>query len=183
MNCATNTYGMKVLALPIPALNSGDAPVMSTRGEGVSLGLSEFGLAGFLAWLRLWLACVAEGRLAYKRGSRDSHGYRRPPSLLPDSARAAISPKIRVNRQTCRIMARGLPSSRRYAGLHHLNARQLSIGQFLERACKISSNGRIVVYRLVGRKRLCQRREEFVGAQGPSQDICLRLCAAPFWPP
>ena len=141
---------MKDLAFPIPAVKSGAAPVMGTRGDSATSGL-----VGFLAWLRLCLACVAEGRLAYKRGSGVSHGHRRAPSLLPDSARAAIAPKIRVNRQTCRIMARGLPSSRRYVGLHHLNARQLSIGQFLERACKISSNGRIVVYRLVGRKRLC----------------------------
>ena len=183
MNCATNTYGMKDLAFPIPALNSGAAPVIGTRGEGVSSGLSEFGLAGFLAWLRLWLACVAEGRLAYKRGSGVSHGHRRAPSLLPDSARAAIAPTLRFNRQLRRRKARGLPASRQYVGLHHLSARSLTIGQFLERACKVSSNGRIVVYRLVGRKRLCQRREEFVGLLGCSYDLCLRLCAAPLWPP
>ena len=182
MNCATNTYGMKDLAFPIPALNSGAAPVMGTRGEGVSLGLSEFGLAGFLAWLRLWLACVAEGRLAYKRGSGASQSYRRPPSLLPDSARAAIAPTLRFNRQLRRRKARGLPASRQYVGLHHLSARSLTIGQFLERACKVSSNGRVVVYRLVGRKRLCQRREEFVGLLGCSRDFGLKLCAASPWP-
>ena len=66
MTCSMRTYAMKDLAFPIPAVKSGAAPVMGTHGEGVSLGLSEFGLAGFLAWLRLWLACVAEGRLAYK---------------------------------------------------------------------------------------------------------------------
>ena len=181
MNCATNTYGMKDLAFPIPALNSGAAPVMGTRGEGVSLGLSEFGLAGFLAWLRLWLACVAEGRLAYKRGSRASQSYR-PPSLLPDSARAAVAPRLRLNRQIRRRKARGLPASRQYVGLHHLSARSLTIGQFLERACKVSSNGRVVVYRLVGRKRLCQRREEFVGLLGCSRDFGLKLCAASPWP-
>ena len=80
---------MKDLAFPIPAVKSGDAPVMGTRGEALSSGL-----AGFLAWLRLWLACVAEGRLAYKRGSRISQSYRRPPSLLPESARAAVAPHI-----------------------------------------------------------------------------------------
>ena len=174
---------MKDLALPIPALNSGDAPVMGTRGEGVSLGLSEFGLAGFLAWLRLWLACVAEGRLAYKRGSGVSHGHRRAPSLLPESARAAVAPTLRFNRQLRRRKARGLPASRQYVGLHHLSARSLTIGQFLERACKVSSNGRVVVYRLRGRKRLCQRREEFIGVLGPSHNPCTRLCAAPLWPP
>ena len=166
MNCATNTYGMKDLAFPIPALNSGAAPVMGTRGEALSSGL-----AGFLAWLRLWLACVAEGRLAYKPGSGVSQSYRRPPSLLPDSARAAIAPTLRFNRQIRRRKARGLPASRQYVGLHHLSARSLNIGQFLERACKVSSNGRIVVYRLVGRKRLCQRREEFVGLLGCSRDF------------
>ena len=55
---------MKDLAFPIPAVKSGAAPVMGTRGDSATSGL-----AGFLAWLRLWLACVAEGRLAYKRGS------------------------------------------------------------------------------------------------------------------
>ena len=169
-------------SFPIPALNSGAAPVMGTHGEALSCGLSEFGLAGFLAWLRLWLACVTEGRLAYKRGSGASHGYRRPPSLLPDSARAAIAPTLRFNRQIRRRKARGLPASRQYVGLHHLSARSLTIGQFLERACKVSSNGRVVVYRLVGRKRLCQRREEFVGMQGPSHDLGPHLCAAPLWP-
>ena len=177
MNCATNTYGMKVLALPIPALNSGAAPVMGTRGDNATSGL-----AGFLAWLRLWLACVAEGRLAYKRGSRASQSYRRPPSLLPDSARAAVAPTLRYNRQLRRRKARGLPASRQYVGLHHLSARSLTIGQFLERACKVSSNGRVVVYRLRGRKRLCQHREEFVGLLGPSHDLGLKLCAASPWP-
>ena len=117
---------MKDLALPIPALNSGAAPVMGTHGEGLSLGL-----AGFLAWLRLWLACVAEGRLAYKRGSGASQSYRRPPSLLPESARAAVAPTLRFNRQLRRRKARGLPASRQYVGLHHLSARSLTIGQFL----------------------------------------------------
>ena len=111
------THKRKLHHLPIPALNSGDAPVMGTRGEALSSGL-----AGFLAWLRLWLACVAEGRLAYKRGSGVSHGYRRPPSLLPDSARAAIAPTLRFNRQIRRRKARGLPASRQYLGLHHLSA-------------------------------------------------------------
>ena len=55
------TYAMKDLAFPIPAVKSGAAPVMGTRGDSAASGLSEFGLAGFLAWLRLWLACVAEG--------------------------------------------------------------------------------------------------------------------------
>ena len=178
MNCATNTYGMKDLAFPIPALNSGAAPVMGTRGDSAASGL-----AGFLAWLRLWLACVAEGRLAYKRGSGVSQSYRRPPSLLPDSARAAVAPTLRFNRQLRRRKARGLPASRQYVGLHHLSARSLTIGQFLERACKVSSNGRVVVYRLRGRKRLCHRHEEFVGLLGCSYDLCLRLCAAPLWPP
>jgi len=173
---------MKDLAFPIPALKSGAAPVMGTRGEGVSLGLSEFGLAGFLAWLRLWLVCVTEGRLAYKRSSGVSHGYRRPPSLLPDTARAAVAPTLRLNRQIRRRKARGLPASRQYAGLHHLSARSLTIGQFLERASKVSSNGRVVVYRLVGRKRLCQRREDFVGMDGPALDIGPELCHAPLWP-
>ena len=177
MNCATNTYGMKDLAFPIPALNSGAAPVMGTRGDSAASGL-----AGFLAWLRLWLACVAEGRLAYKRGSGVSHGHRRAPSLSPDSARAAVAPTLRLNRQIRRRKARGLPASRQYVGLHHLSARSLTIGQFLERACKVSSNGRVVVYRLRGRKRLCQRREEFVGLLGCSRDFGLKLCAASPWP-
>ena len=172
------THKRKLHHLPIPAVKSGAAPVMDTRGDSAASGL-----AGFLAWLRLWLACVAEGRLAYKRGSRISHGYRRPPSLLPDSARAAVAPRLRLNRQIRRRKARGLPASRQYAGLHHLSARSLTIGQFLERACKVSANGRIVVYRLIGRKRLCQRREEFVGLLGPSHDLGPCLCAAPLWPP
>ena len=168
---------MKDLALPIPAVKSGAAPVMGTRGDSATSGL-----AGFLAWLRLWLSCVAEGRLAYKRGSGVLHDHR-PPSLLPDSARAAVAPTLRFNRQLRRRKARGLPASRQYVGLHHLSARSLNIRQFLERVCKVSSNGRVVVYRLVGRKRLCQRHEEFVGLLGCSYDLCLRLCAAPLWPP
>ena len=177
MTCSMRTYAMKDLAFPIPALNSGDATVMGTRGDSATSGL-----AGFLAWLRLWLACVAEGRLAYKRGSGASQSYRRPPSLLPDSARAAVAPTLRFNRQIRRRKARGLPASRQYVGLHHLSARSLTIGQFLERACKVSSNGRIVVYRLGGRKRLCQRREDFVGLLGCSRDFGLKLCAASPWP-
>jgi len=131
------------------------------------------GLSGFLLWLRLWMACVADGALtdlearfyqkSFHRGLSPDQikwGYQRAPSLLPETARAAFAPRLRVNRRDRRILQRGLPASRLYVGLHHLNARRLTVGQFMERACRLSVNGRAQVYRMAMRRRLCQRRDE-----------------------
>ena len=87
---------------------------------------------------------------------------------------------------------RRLPASRQYAALHHLNGRRLTIGQFMERACRLSANGRTEIYRLRGRKRLCQCREAFTAAGSKSgtahqnhittDGLSLGLCAAHIWP-
>jgi len=205
MNFETKTYRMKVQTFPIlggPLERPyGAGSAVAARGEAVSnVGVSNYGLWGFLAWLQLWVAALADRSLmsVFARDEGGSaHGYQRyqrPPSLLPESARAAYAPRIMENRQTRRILARGLPPSRLYAALHHLNARRLSIGQFMERACKLSANGRIVVYRLSGRKRLCQRKGEFAtlqtGPRGTSapRDSALSVgqnlgvCDAHLWP-
>ncbi len=142
---------------------------------GVGIGgeaLPENGISGFLVWLRLWLGCVAEGILTdvfphfrdpnpqsgYPRGY--PRGYQRPPSLLPDSERAAIAPQVLCGRRRRRIIARGIPASRRYDGLQYLNDRQLTGNQFLERACRLSVNGRVGIYGLEYRLRLCQRKHQ-----------------------
>jgi len=46
-----------------------------------------------------------------------------------------------------------------YVGLRHLNRRQLTGNQFLERACRLSVTGRVRIYRLEYKTRLCQRRQ------------------------
>ena len=198
MNFETKTYRMKVQSFPIlggPLMRpSGAGPELAARGEGLSnFGASNFGICGFLAWLQLWVAALAN-RSLMSVFARDEgagpQGYQRPPSLLPEAARAAYAPRIMDNRQTRRILARGLPPSRLYAALHHLNARRLSIGQFMERACRLSASNRIVVYRLSGPKRLCQRRHEFVTlGTGPSQmsgssdnPLSFGVCDAHLWP-
>ena len=203
MNFETKTYRMKVQSFPILGgpleRPSGAGPNMAARGEAVSnfgvsyLSDSNYGIWGFLAWLQLWVTALAE-RSFMTVFARDEgvcpQGYQRPPSLLPESARAAYAPRIMDNRQTRRILARGLPPSRLYAALHHLNARRLNIGQFMERACKLSASNRIVVYRLSGRKRLCQRKDEFAALQtGPSQmsspsdnPLSFGVCDAHLWP-
>ena len=158
MTYVTRTYDMKVLGLPTPALKSGAAPVMGACGGAVS----GYGVFGFLTWLRLWVSCLGRHMNRQSLGLRglSATGYQRAPSLLPESARAAYAPRLRASRKDRRILRRGLPASRLYAGLHHLNARRLTVGQFMERACRLSVNGRVGVYRLGMRRRLCQRRDE-----------------------
>ena len=208
MNFETKTYRMKVQTFPILGgpleRPSGVEPNMAARGEAVSnfgvsyfsdtgFGVSNLGIWGFLAWLQLWFSALADRSLmtVFARHEGGSpQGYQRPPSLLPEAARAAYAPRIMDNRQTRRILARGLPPSRLYAALHHLNARRLNMGQFMERACKLSASNRIVIYRLSGRKRLCQRRHEFVTlGTGPSQmsgssdnPLSFGVCDAHLWP-
>ena len=176
----------------------GAGSAVAARGEGLSnFGVSNVGVWGFLAWLQLWVTALAD-RSLMTVFARDEgvcpQGYQRPPSLLPEAARAAYAPRIMDNRQTRRILARGLPPSRLYAALHHLNARRLNIGQFMERACKLSASNRIVVYRLSGPKRLCQRKDEFATLQtGPRETSAPRdsalsfgqnlgVCDAHLWP-
>ena len=89
-------------------------------------------------------------------------GYECGPSLLPEHARAATQPRLLANRRDRRIWGRGLPPSRQYVGLHHLNARRLTVGQFMERACRLSVSGRVKVYGLTARNRLCQRRHDVI---------------------
>ncbi len=138
-----------------------------TAPAGFGIGghaLPENGISGFLVWLRLWLGCVAEGVLtdifSHYRNPNSQSGYQRPQSLLPDAARAAIAPQVLCGRRRRRIIARGIPASRRYDGLQYLNDRQLTGNQFLERACRLSVNGRVGIYGLEYRLRLCQRRHE-----------------------
>ena len=161
------------------------------------LGAAPFGdhggaISGFLVWLRLWLACWTHGWTEDNRHKKYFQGGKRAPSLLPASARAASAPCLRANRQARRITARGLPASRQYAALNHLNGRRLTIGQFMERACRLSANGRTEIYRLRGRKRLCQCREAFTATGSKSgtahqnhittDGLSLGLCAAHIWP-
>lgn len=149
-----------------------DKPYTDYTG-GEAMPAAKAGLSGFLLWLRLWMYHVADAMLTdleerhysryfhYGLSARQvSLVYGRWETLLPKQHRAATEPLIMLTRSTRRMVRRGLPPSRRYAGLHHLNARQLNLGQYLERACRLSANGRIVVYRLESRKRLCQRRDE-----------------------
>ena len=183
MNFETQTYHMKVQSFPILGgplgrpLGAGPimapdekdgreaAPHVQSEDFGDScFGVTSLGIWEFLAWCRLWFAALTEKSLNFCHSRphfkhRGAQGYQRPPSLLPEAARAAFAPRIVSNRQSRRILARGLPPSRSYAALHHLNARRLNIGQFKERACRLSASNRIVIYRLSGRKRLCQCRE------------------------
>ncbi len=135
------------------------------------IGIGSEAVSSFLVWLKLWLGCVAEGILTDVFPNRQTtpqtgypRGYQRPPSLLPDSARAAIAPQVLCGRRRRRILARlngrGVPASRRYDGLQYLNDRQLTGNQFLERACRLSVNGRVGIYGLEYRLRLCQRRHD-----------------------
>lgn len=197
MNFETTTYDMKIFALP-----TADEMLNPSRSAASDMATGGGAVSGFLVWLRLWLTCLApEGlrgglqeRLAdiFSQGGSRASQDPRPPSLLPEAARAAYAPRLRANRQARRIMARGIPASRSYAALHHLNARILTVGQFKERACKLSASNRVVIYRLGGRKRLCQRREEVIKtgttpSQSPykgghNQDLNLGLCDAHIWP-
>ena len=132
-------------------------------------------ISEFLVWLRLWLGYMAGEvftDIFPNFACPARKGYQRPPSLLPEEARAAIAPRILVNRRRRRIIARGLPPSRRYNGLHHLNDRRLTVGQFLERACRFSVNGRVGIYGLEYRLRLCQRKADFCA--GPSRNTPLQ---------
>ena len=132
-------------------------------------------ISEFLVWLRLWLGYMAGEvftDIFPNFACPARKGYQRPPSLLPEEARAAFAPRILVNRRRRRIIARGLPPSRRYNGLHHLNDRRLTVGQFLERACRFSVNGRVRIYGLEYRLRLCQRKADFCA--GPSRNTPLQ---------
>jgi len=48
--------------------------------------------------------------------------------------------------------------------MHHLNARRLSVGQFMERACRLAVGGASGFMAWKYAKRLCQRRESICGA-------------------
>ena len=128
---------MKVQTFPILGgpleRPSGAGPELAARGEAASnlgvsyfsesgFGASNFGICGFLAWLQLWVAALAN-RSLMSVFARDEgagpQGYQRPPSLLPEAARAAYAPRIMDNRQTRRILARGVQalSLKPYCGL------------------------------------------------------------------
>ena len=114
------------------------------------------GLLAYLALMRLWMSSFVE--LCRAPAYRSSKRFRSF-ALIPDAMCAAKAPRILANRQSKRIMRRGLPAARLYVGLRHLNARQLTGNQFLERACRLSANGRACIYRLEYKTRLCQRRQ------------------------
>ena len=73
MNFETKTYRMKVQTFPILGgpleRPSGVEPNMAARGEGLSnfgvsyLSDSNYGIWGFLAWLQLWVAALADRSL------------------------------------------------------------------------------------------------------------------------
>ena len=167
MSCETS----HIRALPTGrAASSRGTLLPASAGMGIGgTSVSENGISSFLVWLKLWLSCVADGVIldvwadvfSHSKKSNLVKGYQRPPSLLPDSQRAAIAPHVLCGRRRRRIIARGLPASRRYDGLQYLNDRQLTGNQFLERACRLSVNGRVGIYGLEYRLRLCQRRHEF----------------------
>ena len=144
------------------------------------------GVSGFLLWFHLWVACTVEGflvdigRAASPPKKHTARGYQRPRSLLPNAARSAMAPRVLVSRRSKRILARGLPASRRYFSYEHLNARQLTGNQFLERAAKLSVNGRLGVYRLEYRLRLCQSIEPRLRKSTRLKDMT--LCPRPWTP-
>ena len=161
---------------------------------------ASYGVSGFLVWLKLWMACAAQGMARgiltdIRRGKSSPQitGYQRPRSLLPDEARSAMAPRVLVSRRSRRILARGLPASRRYFGYEHLNARQLTGNQFLERAVRLSVSCRAVIYGLEYRLRLCQRLPlcqklpvNLLPASKPRsvrfETLNAGLCAAHLWP-
>ena len=78
MNFETKTYRMKVQTFPILGgpleRPSGAGPELAARGEAASnlgvsyfsesgFGASNFGICGFLAWLQLWVAALANRSL------------------------------------------------------------------------------------------------------------------------
>ena len=114
------------------------------------------GILAYVALMRIWMSSFAE--LCRAPAYRSSKRFR-PFTLIPASQRSAWAPRVLANRQSKRIMRRGLPAARLYVGLRHLNTRQLTGNQFLERACRLSVTGRVRIYRLEYKTRLCQRRQ------------------------
>ena len=84
---------MKVQTFPILGgpleRPSGAGPELAARGEAES----NFGVWGFLAWLQLWVAALTDRSLMTvfaRHEGASPQGYQRPPSLLPESARACL---------------------------------------------------------------------------------------------
>jgi len=92
---------MKVQTFPIAdgphGLSVGAVPELASYGEDVS----SFGVLEFLARLRLWFAtlsgtCFMDIFTRHDRAHfriRGTQGYQRPPSLVPEAARAAYAPR------------------------------------------------------------------------------------------
>ena len=117
-------------------------------------------------------------------------GKTRAPALIPESARVAVAPTILLNRSAKRILARGLPASRRYGWFRYASPRTLNGNQFFELLGRLSVIGRAAVYRLEYKTRLCTRRHQ---NKGPAyhrpcpvimaaMSVNLGYCAGHLWP-
>ncbi len=114
-------------------------------------------------------------------------GKTRAPALIPESARAPEAPKIMLSRSKRRMLARGLPACRQYGWFRYASSRTLSGNQFFELLGRLSVQGRVRIYRLEYKTRLCVRRpQNEVLDRGLSGSLCggvsFGLCAAHLWP-
>ena len=160
----------------------------------------SLGLLTYLGWMRLWLACTVENitargfrylrmveAKALQEAADITSGKTRAPALIPDAARAPEAPKIMLSRSSKRMLARGLPASRRYAWFRYASPRTLNGNQFFELLGRISVHGRASVYRLEYKRRLCVRRPyNVVTVVRPRlvnpASVSLGYCAAHLWP-
>lgn len=143
----------------------------------------------------LWLACIVndacygfrQGWISTEILEGVASGKSRAPSCLPESQRSAMAPHILLNRRSKRILRRELPASRQYGALRHLVSYSLSRHSFLECVARFSVNGRVRVYRLDFKTRLCQRRPVNAFARcgepnGRLARLSLGLFPAFMWP-
>lgn len=177
--------------------------VMPLGARSGDMCSSSAGILAYLGWMRLWLSCLSEsfthnmnrgfGYLrafeakALQEAADIASGKNRAPALIPESARVAQAPKIMLNRRAKRILARGLPACRQYGWFRYASPRTLSGNQFLELVAKLSVNGRMGVYRLEYKRRLCTRRPLNVEATlcpllVSSNSVNLGYSAAHLWP-
>lgn len=168
----------------------------------VPYGSSSHDMISYLGLIRLWLACAVESfskgfaplwaaeQINLQDAADILSGKTRAPALIPESARAPEAPTILLNRSAKRILARGLPASRRYGWFRYASSHTLNGNQFFELLGRFSVIGRAVVYRLEYKARLCTRRSasQNLKNQRPCPTIMVHLsvnlgyCANHLWP-